>query len=1120
MALSHADVVALRSDRTVNLGAGTATVSVLFTDLVDSTAILNHDGADRSDTIRRTHFGALRQAIHRCRGEEIKTTGDGLMVVFRSALDAVECAVAIQRAVARLRREEPCSPEVRVGLSAGEATVENDDWYGQPVVEAARLCATAEHGQILLTEVVAALIRTWTKHHIVSVGSRSLKGFDEPVFVREVEWADGDVVPLPLPPAVSPVARETLVGREAEAGRLALAWERAKAGERRLVLIGGEPGIGKTCLTAELARKVHDEGGTVLWGRSDEDLEVGYQSFVEALEHFFAHFPTDEIIEQLGCRAHDLARLVPDIGGEPAPTSAVDPNGDRLRLFEAVSLLLTTASRTAPVLLVLDDLHWAPRSALKLLRHLARDPRDAALLVVGTYRHTDLGTSHPLTELLADLHRERHVDRVELSGLHSTDVATFLEVASGGRQLDERGLEFATVLQHETAGNPFFVGQLLHHLTEIEAVSPRDGRWRPELPLGEYGMPDSLREVIARRLSRLSEAANRALKVAAVIGHEFDLRTLELAPAAAEDPMALLDVLEESCAARLIVELDGPPGRFGFNHTLVRQALLDALSATRRARLHRQIGEAIEAQPGAADLVGRLAYHYCAGAPAGSATRGVLFAEQAALEALEKLASEAAIVHLERGLKAFALTEQPDPATRARLLVMLAEALHLAGDVTRSKSVAAQGADEARFAACAKLVAKAALWRAALPQAGVEDPLAGQLLDEALGAVADSDVRLRAALLGQLALYRAMNEGHGPAADPIARQAVDTARLTGDTTAVARALMDRCVVLQGSHDVRSQRVHIEELAALLPLLPVRNRAAAEKVLLRHDAVVHLQTGEVARFDDDVEAFSRLCSGSGLSGEWLDLATLAMWRTLRAMLDGRFGDAEVFAAEMLHRAPDEINFHNTYAAQLFLLRRDQGRLAEIKDVLREAVQTAPRLVGFRAALALTQAELGAVDEAREELEALAIDDGARVPYVTRASSLALLVETGAEVGDAEHSARAYEVLLPHSGQLLVVGWGAACLGAADRFLGVAAANTRRWDDAERHFEAAVALEEAAGSAPLLARTQFSYARALAARGRRLDRTRALDMLDAAAVAADELDLDGLQLGLGALRDRLR
>ena len=1130
MVMAHLDASG-RGDRSAALGATTATVSVLFTDLVDSTSILNHDGADRSEAIRRTHFGALRQAVRRCRGEEIKTTGDGLMVVFRSALDALECAVAMQRAVTRMRRDEPHSPEVRVGVSAGEATVEDDDWYGQPVVEAARLCSTAERGQILLTDVVAALVRTWTKYRIVSVGPRELKGFDEPVVVREVEWAERDVVTPPLPPAVTPVAREVLVGREAEAERLVLAWERAKAGERRFVLIGGEPGIGKTCLTAELARKVHDEGGTVLWGRSDEDLEVAYQCFVEALEHFFAHAPSEEIIGELGCRVADLARLVPDVVGGPQPSSLLDHDGERLRLFEAVSLLLTSAARAAPVLLVLDDLHWAPRGALKLLHHLARDPRDASLLVVGTYRHTDLASSHPLTELLAELHRERHVDRLELGGLQPADVAAFLEVASGGRPLGERGLELATILQNETGGNPFFVGQLLRHLCEIGAVSPGDGRWRPDLPLGEYGVPDSVREVIARRLSRLSDDANRALKVAAVIGYEFDLATLESVPAAADEPLTLLDVLEEASAARLVVELDGLPGRFGFSHSLVRQTLLDALSATRRARLHRQIGEAIEALPGAADLTGRLAYHYCEGAPAGSAARGVLFAEQAALEALEQLACEAAIIHLERALNALALTDRPDPSTRARLLVMLAEAFHLSGDVTRSKAVAARAADEARRAGSAKLLAKAAWWRAALPRAGVEDPPAAHLLDEALGAIPDSETRLRAALLGQLALYRAMNEGQGHAADPIAQQAVDAARATADPTALARALMDRCSVLQGSPDLGEQRRHIDELAGLLPRVPLRNRASTEKVLLRHHAVVHLQAGELLKFDDDIQAFSRLCHGS----EWLDLATVAMWQSLRAMLNGRFSDAESFAATMLSRAPDEVNFHNTFAAQLFLLRRDQGRLAEIKDVLRDAAEAAPRLVGFRAALALTHAELDAVGEARQELAAIDIEQLATVPYVTRPALLALLVETGAELHDSElhdseihdseihdsaHSACAYDLLLPHAGQLLVVGWGAACLGAADRFLGVAAANTARWDDAEPHFQAAAALEDAAGAAPLLARTQLSHARALAARGRRVDRPRAQGLLDSVAVAADELDLGGLQPSLATIRQGLR
>ena len=1121
MAVSHADVVWWENEvpahppgdpprsAPTRLRAETATVSVLFTDLVDSTEILDHDGADRSEAIRRTHFSALRHAVHQCRGDEIKTTGDGLMVVFRSALDAVECAVSMQRAVARLRRNEPLSPEVRVGLSAGEATVENGDWYGQPVVEAARLCSTADSGQILLADVVAALIRTWTKYRTTSLGPRALKGFDDPVLVREVEWADNDLVARPLPAAVTPVAQEILVGRDAEAERLARAWERAKAGERQLLLIGGEPGIGKTCLTAELARRAHDEGGTVLWGRSDEDLEVAYQSFVEAIEHYFAHSEPEEIIGQLGGRAADLARLVPDLVEGRSPSPPADPNTDRLRLFEAVASMLAAASTAAPVLLVLDDLHWAPRSALRLLRHLARDPRAAALLIVGTYRHTDLGPSHPLIELLADLHRVYQVDRLELRGLQPADVAAFLEVAGGGRELDERGLELATLLHKETDGNPFFVGQLLRHLTETGAVAPREGRWTPASPLADYGMPEGVREVIGRRLSRLSDAANRALKVAAVIGDEFELRALELVRDAAEDPVVLLDVLEESTAARLLSELDGSPGRFGFTHTLVRQTLLETLSATRRARLHRQVGEAVESLSGAEEPAGTLAYHYCAGASAGTAARGLHFAERAAAQAMETLAFEAAIIHLERGLKALPLTDQPDPAARARLLVMFAEAHHLAGDVARSRSVAAEAADAARTAGSAKLLAKAAWWRSALPVAGVEDPTTAALLDEALDALGDSDTRLRAALLGQLALYRAVNQGQGPAADSIARQAVDAARATEDATALGRALVDRCLVLQGSPDVTTQRRHSEELAALLPRVPIRNRTAAEKALLRHNAVVHLQTAELARFDDDVEAFARLCRGGREGSDWLDLATVAMWRSLRAMVDGRLGDAEMFATEMLRRAPDEINFHNTFASQLFLLRRDQGRLGEIEVLLRAAVQETPRLVGFRIALALTHAELGAVAEARRELEPLVADDFTAVPYVTRTASLALLAETCGEIGAVEHLELPHDLLLPYQGQLLVVGWGAGCLGAADRFLGVAAAVAHRWDDADRCFQAAVSLEEAAGSPPLVARTRCSYARALAARGRRQDRARALALLDAAASVADELEMGGLQ-----------
>jgi hypothetical protein len=1094
-------------------------VTVLFTDLVDSTGILNHDGADRSETVRRSHFAALRHAVRHCRGEEIKTTGDGLMVIFRSAGDAVECAVSMQRAVARLRRTEPHFPEVRIGLSAGEATVDDGDWYGQPVVEAARLCAVATRGQILLAEVVAVLLRTWTRHRIVAAGRRELKGFDEPVVVRQVAWTGGELVTT-LPPAVAPVAREILVDREVEAARLARAWERAKCGERQVVFVGGEPGIGKTCLASELARKAHDDGGTVLWGRSDEEMDIPYQAFVESLQHLLEQDAFASIVGRLGDRVADLARLLPQIvDGHDAAVPA-DPNADRLWLFDAVSRLIVAASNEAPVLLVLDDLHWAPCSALRLLRHIARDPHDASLLIVCTYRDTDLDSSHPLVELLADLQREQFVERLDLEGLPAVEVVSFLEAVGGGRELDASGRALAGVLHRETGGNPLFFSQLLRHLTEAGAVAPGDGRWAASRPLTDYGMPEGIRDVIARRLARLSDAAVQALKVGAVVGNEFDLRTLEHSPAAAPDPLTLLDSLEESARARLVVELERAPGTFRFTHTLVRQTLLDTLCAARRARLHLEVARAVEAGSVGHEPLDVLAYHYCEAATVGGAAPGVRFAERAALQGLEKLAFEAAIDHLERGLRTLELAGAPDAETRARLLVTLAEAHHLAGDVSRSKAVASTAADAARAVGSPKLLARAAMWRSAFPLAGVEDPPAAELLEEALGALPEGDHRVRASLLGRLAVYRAVNEGQGPAADGTARRAVSVARSSGDATALMRALTDRCLVLQGEPDLAVPRRHCEELRTLLASVPVRERAAAEKVLRRQDAVIHLQSGDVKAFDTDVRALARSCAASPAGGDWVDQATVAMWQALQSMLTGRFEDAERRAGEMLERAPHEANFQNSFAAQLFLIRRDEGRLAEIEYLLRGAVQATPRLIGFRIALALTHAELGDRVAARHELEPLVAHDYAAVPYVGRASAVAMLVEACAESGVDILPPAAYELLEPCAGQLLVVGWGAACLGAADRFLGTAAALAGRAGTAAQHFEAAEALEEAAGLEPLLARTRFSHARALMGSTRRADRVRARSLLDLAATTADDLGMRGLRHRVMAIGGRLQ
>jgi class 3 adenylate cyclase/tetratricopeptide (TPR) repeat protein len=1139
-------------------GSGTSTVTVLFTDVIDSTRILTSFGAAHSDAVRRTHFSALRRAIRHWRGEEIKTTGDGLMVVFHSALDAIECAVAMQRGVALLRHGDPDNPEVRVGLSAGEAMQEAGDWYGDPVVEAARVCAAAHGGQVLVTDVIVMLLGTRSPYGITSVGALDLKGFDAPVRASEVQWAAA-LPARPLPPAVDALDDDAFVGREVELGRLARAWDRARAGERSLALLCGEPGIGKTRLAAELARNVHEAGGTVLWGRTDENLEVAFQSFAEALRHYVAHTMPEEVAAMVGPRTGNLARLVPDLVGRLPELQAAPPaegDADRLEMFEAVATLLNAASRSAPVLLVLDDLHWAARGSVLLLRHLVRDRRPARLLIVGTYRDTDLDGVPPVTELLAEVHREPHVEHMELAGLDAASVAALLEHVVAEQRLDTTGRDVTSLVHAETEGNPFFVRQVIDHLREVGATpgsaagpsgsphdpprpaptgadrratvldqtrelllqatepligSSRGSRWPVS---GDVGVPDGVRHVVGRRLSRLTEATNQLLKVAAVMGQEFDLAALERVPEAPKGE-ALLDAVDEALGARLVRELDGPPPRLAFTHHLVRQTLLEGLSAARRAHLHRHVGEALESLPGAGDAqLVSLAYHFCAGAAAGSGERGAAYAEQAGTVALRQGFFETAVVRLERGLDALATSRTSADPVRARILVALAEAAYHAGDVRRTRSAAAEGAEAARAAGSPKLLARAAWWRAALPMAGVEDPLTAELLQQALDAIGDGDPRLRAGLLGQLALYRAVNEGDGAVADTIAGDAVDFARADGDPTVLARALMGRSEVLLASPHVQLRARLLDELSGVIPQLPPRVHASSQKALLRHRAVLRIQSGDVAGFDEELASLARL---EREGGDWFDSATLAMWRSLRALMSGRLQETEAQMDDMIRHAGEEANFRFTVSAQLFQLRREQGRVAELLGLLRAVVHLTPHMTAFRAGLALLCAELGDVAGARAELEPLAADDFAAVPWdVTGSACLALLAETCSLLGDAEHVGCLNELLLPHSGQLVVGAWGAVCLGAADRYLGLVAALEGRLDDAERHLDAALALEDGVGAAPLSARTRCAYAAALFQRGGRGDRQRARRLLQDAADTAEALGAAGLSAAVERTR----
>ncbi len=605
--------------------------SVLFTDLVGSTELRVRLGEERADELRRVHDRLLSEAVTAHGGEVVKGLGDGIMATFTSASDAVAAAVAVQQAVdLHGRRSGQAAYRVRVGVSVGDVALESGDVFGVPVVEASRLCATANAGEILVAELVRSLCRGRGGYQIEPFGDLDLKGLAEPLATCKVFWepaeepsaATGGTLrfPLLLAGGTAYVGRDTLL--EDLEGTLSS----VVAGGCRMTLLAGEPGVGKTRTAAELAHRAHASGAVVLYGRCDEDVGVPYQPFMEALD-----FYTSECAEpRLGRLRGELVRLLPELAervpdlGRPI---ASDPRSEEHLLFEATASWLVELAGPTPVVLVLDDLHWADKPTLVLLQHVLRAgvaAGDASrLLVLGTYRDTDVDRAHPLSGVLADLRRIPIVDRRPVTGLSEAEVQQFITMAAG-HELDDEILSLSQAVYDETEGNPFFVAEVLRHLVETGAVVRRDDRWHVADP-GTVSVPEGVRDVIGRRLSRLSPAANELLSVAAAIGRDVDVDLLAELSDLTES--TLLDALDEAVAARIIDETG--PDRYHFSHALIRSTLYGELSATRRRRLHRRIADALEKlRP---DDVVALAYHCVeAGPEGGLLTRAVRYSLSAA----------------------------------------------------------------------------------------------------------------------------------------------------------------------------------------------------------------------------------------------------------------------------------------------------------------------------------------------------------------------------------------------------------------------------------------------------------------------------------------------------------
>lgn len=1068
-------------------------------------------GDAANDHIRRACFDGWRGALAEHHGSEVKTQGDGLMACFASAVDAVECGAALQTATARLDGESPdLGLALRVGISSGEASFDDGDWFGTPVVEAARLCAAAEPGQILAAEIVATLARTRSDRAFHDAGAYTLKGLPAPLSAVSVSWErphPAPRVPLPRPLCRPDSVFAFFVGRHDELERLVRGWKQVAAGERRCFLVAGEPGIGKTTLVAEAARLAYDDGATVLYGRCDQELSAPFQPFAEALRGLLTAADA-RLLEQVRPHLDEVSRLVPAVrdlvADLPAP-AAGDPEVERQLLFEAVVAVLT---QVGPAVLVLDDLHWATKPTLLLLRHLLLSPSADPLLVLATYRDTDLSRTHPLSAMLADLRRAGAARRIVLRGLSRDDGTAFVEAAAG-HDLEQSQQRLAETMHDVTEGHPLFLREVLSHLVESGVIYQREGRWVTdidEVDFDRLGLPEGVRDAISRRLSALSNRANEVLRAAAVIGPTFELRVLDRIPDLAGD--GVVDALDEVLATGLIAEGDWP-GSYQFVHALVRQTLLDELTSTRRMRLHRRVAEGMEALHDAGERVDALAHHYAEAALDGGAEKAADYAIAAARLALDRVAQEEAVGHAERALEVLDFAGVDDIARRIDLQIILGRASR---DFAVARSALLKAAELARGVGDRRRVAEAAISLDTLTLLGQEEPRTEALLIEALETAEDEI--LRCIVMACLAEYR-FRAGAGEGAD-LAEEALRLARQLGDDASLVVALTAQLTVLTGSHDLATRLRLREELIAALERVPrdeqlravrVRQGGYNEQISIR--GTLWLQAGDRDRYDQHVDSYlassvARMFRGGDLT------------RAFIALMEGRLDEAEAMITVGLDDHNQRIGQLNNFLAQFMLLRREQGRWEEIYGALVASADANPTLVAFEAGVAMAEAEMGRTDEAAVRLRSLVHEDLARVPRDSLfPSALSFLTIAAFALRDADSAG----VLLPHvelyRGQVLVVSGVVAALGSADRFEAMCLATLGRYEEADVRFESARGIERRIRSEPFVARTDVAHAEMLLRRGTCADQERARSLLAGAEEAAARLGMDGVRRQAAAL-----
>ncbi len=898
-----------------------------------------------------------------------------------------------------------------------------------------------------------------------------------------------------------------LVGRDRELSELRSGLETALAGRGRVFMVAGDPGVGKTALADAIGAEAVAAGATVLWGRAwDGGGAPSYWPWLRILRRLAAERDIAPALAALGPAATArLTRLVPTLARAPDDLADADAADDapgeseaaRFQLFDAVTSLLRAAAVQTPLVLVLDDLHGADHPSLLLLAFFAVHVRDSPILVVGTYREAEARRDGQLAATLGDI--IRHGQRLPLRGLRERDVGAVVERIAG-RRPPERVVR---AIHQATEGNPFFIDEV------VRLLSAEGGLDDPE-QVATVRIPDGVRETIRHRLDPLPDATRRLLCTAAVIGREFRLDTLQRVSGASA---AELDgSLGEAVGSGVIAELPSVLGAYGFTHGLIRETLYDDLGPQRRGNLHRDVGLALEALY-AADpepRVAELAHHFVNAATAGELGKAIDYSVRAAERALSQAAYEEAVDHFERALQAFGLQERADVPRRCDLLLSLGAAQSHAGSSAAARETFLRAAGLARTLDSPERLARAALGYGA-GMGGFEfgrvDAGLVQLLMEAREALGPEDGPLLARVLGRLATELYFSDRTEERAE-LGERAVAMARRLGDRATLASTLSSRYLTLWGPEN-SVQRLQIASDVVALGE-EVRDR---ELVLRGHAwrAVALMELGDWVGAEVELAVHARL---SEELCDPLHLWYVPLFQATRALLEGRLDDAERHAGEAfaVGRRAQPQNAAQLYAVQLFALRAEQGRLAEVEQSLEEFGRRYPAAPVWRAGAAFALTVLGRTEEARRAFEALTSGGLAEIPRDGEwLSTIALLVRTGARLGDARRTGALGELLEPYAERAVLAGRGAICLGPVSRYAGIAAAAAGRGAEAIERLEHALTTARRWGAEPIVAAIRLELAEVLErfAELSPESEQRARRLREEGLEAAQRLQLAGLQ-----------